>query len=126
MLCGANVHKGRLPEEAAALEGSVHCDFEIASERLAQCVVGMQERWTETVELVLPRWFPWLDVGAGVCDRTEGNRRVWRAERSREDLPEPIREVLRQHNACDMRLYELGAQIFERQLDVARAASAGV
>ena len=93
---------------------------------MGRCVVGMQERWDETVAEVLPRWFPWLDVNA-TCPAGQrhgaavGNRRQWRAEKTHADLPAELLVVLRRHNRCDLALHELGRSLFERQLEVARA-----
>ena len=76
MFCGQNNLKGRLPN-AARLDRNEPCTFEIARLRLSQCVVGMQEKWNDTLR-VLGRWAPWIDTRdacpSGSAGRNEGVR----------------------------------------------------
>merc|ERR1711907_186623 len=110
MFCGQNNLKGRLPN-AARLDRNEPCTFEIARLRLSQCVVGMQEKWNDTLR-VLGRWAPWIDTRDACPSGSAGRNEGVRAERIG-DLPVALVELLRKHNACDLKLYRYAQERFE-------------
>jgi hypothetical protein len=58
-LSSANVHKGRYHNTEAPIHRPL--SFSLALKRMEQCVVGIQEDWHGTTE-VLRHWFPWIQV----------------------------------------------------------------
>ena len=58
-LSTANVHKGRIYDVETPMYRPM--SLPVAKKRMEQCVVGIQEHWSDTT-LVLRHWFPWVEV----------------------------------------------------------------
>ena len=121
MLSGANWHKGKTPEEVVALRAEAlgrgstlpGCVRSVASRRLAQCVVGLQDDWTNT-QRVLRHWYPWLVFSD---DKWMNTGRGDRAEKPNQLRAESL-DVIERHNVVDLELYAQAAAAFTQQLVV--------
>jgi autonomous glycyl radical cofactor GrcA len=87
----------------------------------AQCVVGLQERWKETKE-VIKVWFPWMDLSLGDSERRRMH--LYDGKETIETLREDIRWVIEEENACDILLHKQMTAQFEKQLEVIQQSKA--
>ena len=85
-----------------------------ATKHLNQCVVGLQERWADTLA-VMRRWFPWL---SGSLDHNKRKMHLFSGKEDRHALLPELRSVLEGINRCDMALYEAMERRFEQQMQV--------
>lgn len=85
-----------------------------AHANLRQCVVGLQEQWNQTLQ-VLDHWFPWLDFS-----ENPGRKKmsIYSGLETRKSLRRELYDVLVALNPCDMMLYEEMQRIFTTQLEV--------
>lgn len=95
------------PEIPAAL-------YPRARTNLRQCVVGLQEQWNQTLQ-VLDHWFPWLDYSD---NPTRKKMSIYSGLETRKTLRVELHDVLVALNPCDMMLYEEMQKIFAAQLEV--------
>ena len=98
---------GPLPPEA----------LQEAVRHLGQCVVGLQERWSDTLA-VLQRWFPWM---AASLDNDTRKMHLFSGKEDRYTLLPELKSVLESINQCDLALYEAMEQRFDRQMQVLEA-----
>jgi hypothetical protein len=147
MFSGNNKRKGQPTSKIFSLNAGSKVDskrweldkttLDIAKTNLATCVVGMQEEWQPTVQ-VLERWFPWVKErvdakGEAITDSAAlsamgganahaANPLMVRAHagknkpKKEEQLSEDLLEVIRRHNRYDLELYEFGTAIFKQQI----------
>eukprot|EP01038_Epipyxis_sp_PR26KG_P007909 gene7909-10736_t len=96
---------------------------EIAINNTKHCVIGVLERWDETIE-VINHWFPWIDF-----TKDRNKRLMWsyvtdpsihREKENKNNIRPELRIVLENINYCDLALYDEMNRIFEMQLKVAR------
>jgi hypothetical protein len=95
----------------------------IALANAGKCVVGLQDRWEETLE-VLKFWFPWIDLDLG--DRQRRKMHYTEYRETMDTLRADIRQVIEQENRCDMLLYKQQTEQFENQLEVIKAFKKGL
>jgi hypothetical protein len=95
------------PEIPAAL-------YPRAIRNINTCVVGLQERWNETLQ-VLDHWYPWIDFTQQPHARRMS---LYRGMETRATLRRDLYEVLVALNPCDMLLYEEMQRLFDKQLQV--------
>lgn len=87
-----------------------------AIENTKKCVIGMTDRWSETLTLI-SSWFPWIHISEEI--RLNTAERGYRDDEIRQDLL----DVILEHNRCDLHLYSEMKQIFENQLYYRRKLS---
>lgn len=92
--------------------------MDIALGNVQHCVVGLQERWKDTKE-VLKHWFPWIDMTLGDDERRKMH--LFSNKETIETLRLDIRAAIEEENRCDLRLHQLMASKFEKQMQVVRA-----
>jgi hypothetical protein len=83
-----------------------------ARQNIQQCVIGLQERWKETLQ-VLDHWFPWMDYSE---DPTRKKMSLYSGIERRGTLRPELYDVLVRLNPCDMMLYEEMVRLFDRQI----------
>ena len=100
-------------------------DIQEAKRRLRHCVVGLTERWSETIE-ILEYWFPWMGKiektarfnvnsdpqGVSQFQSKERKRMKETSKTLRSDLAAAILEV----NPCDQAIYDEMQPIFTEEL----------
>ena len=88
--------------------------YPTARRNLQQCVVGLQERWKDTLR-VLDHWFPWIDFS-----RDPGRRKMslYTGLETRYTLRAELYSLLVALNPCDMMLYEEMQRLFALQMEV--------
>jgi hypothetical protein len=89
-----------------------------AKNNMAKCVVGLQERWSQTQQMIL-HWFPW--VGDFSHDPERRKMHLFSGKETRQSLRPDLREVLESINKCDIALYEEMVATFEKQMLVLQA-----
>lgn len=82
-----------------------------AIENSKSCIVGITERWDDTVK-VIRSWFPWIEIVKEV--QLNAGEKSYRDFKPREDLI----EVIREYNQCDIRLYSEMLRQFRNQLSL--------
>lgn len=85
-----------------------------ALRNIQQCVVGLQDRWTDTLQ-VLDTWFPWIDFST---DPYRKKMHLYSGKENRTTIRPELYEVLARLNPCDMLLYEESTRLFELQMNV--------
>ena len=92
-----------------------HLDAARVISRARQCVVGLQERWNETL-MVFMRWFPWAAADVDPMLRlmhAEGAETV-------ADLRDDVKQVILEANPCDAVVFAAMESRFEEQLAAMR------
>jgi hypothetical protein len=94
-------------------------DVDEALRRLNQVVVGLQDRWDDTLQ-VLSHWFPWIEY-----DEEHRQTKV-HATKAKEgvdvaSLKPSLRRVIEDASQCDLVLYAAALRRFEAQMRVLRA-----
>lgn len=121
MLTGAKTHSGRFPNETEADPAAATATFPdalLATRRLSQCVVGVQEEWADTTR-VIRHYFPWIPV----ADRVRGNVGFSAAGEvapgaaleTAATLPRALIDVFDTHNRCDLALHAAALERFRAQ-----------
>jgi hypothetical protein len=87
-----------------------------ARSNLQQCVIGLQERWADTLH-VLDHWLPWIDFSR---DPQIKKMSLYSGLETRTTLRRELFEVLVKLNPCDMMLYEEAQRLFAQQMEVLR------
>lgn len=123
MLLSKSYHRGKFPEEVNFLKSQIGEEFSAplnmtqAIENLDKCVVGIQNDWQLSKEVIW-HWFPWLKfvddamVNTGMGDRAE----------KRGQLRPELREELEKCNQCDMAVWEHSLKKFKAEEKVVRKA----
>ena len=88
-------------------------DTQEAISRLQYTIVGILERWNDTVK-VINHWFPWIDF---TNDFNRKRMFIFRGKENRDELLPELYEVLANFNRCDMNLYDHMKIRFDDQLD---------
>lgn len=88
-----------------------------AKSNLQQCVVGLQERWNETLQ-VLDVWIPWIDFST---DAQRRKMKLYSGVETRHTLRPELHDVLVRLNPCDMMLYEEMQRLFQLQMEIVKA-----
>lgn len=84
-----------------------------------QCVVAITEKWTESAELIVNHWFPWMNFEDYTISRTEV---LMGEEKEKASFLRPeMRQFILDQNQCDTALYEKMKILHEKQLQVVNA-----
>jgi hypothetical protein len=123
MLCSAKSLEGQPIEghfqhEMISLPPPKPYTPEQATLRLSRCVVGILERWHETLD-VLAAFFPWMLLD----DWAENINRKKELMETRETLRPELVQVIERYNSCDRIVYGTALDMFEAQLAAAAAAA---
>ena len=96
--------------------------IQTALKNVEHCVIGITEFWSETSEPFFRRWFPWLLFEEYTILRTEMLYSPTTGAKA-EYLRDELKQVILDHNPCDLALYEKMVQLHEKQMDVVFASA---
>jgi hypothetical protein len=88
-------------------------DIRISLENMSKCVVGIYERWSETIT-VLKHFFPWFQILPS--KKNIQRMKLVTGKESKDTLRTDIYHLLAQHNGCDMIIYDKMMELFDKQL----------
>jgi hypothetical protein len=88
--------------------------IDIAVSNMKQCVVGILERWDETID-VINHWFPWIDF---TSNPTRRRMFLYSGKETLKTIRPELLEVLHDVNKCDMILYEEMILLFNKQISI--------
>lgn len=119
-LLGARRTTGRLVTDIPTLqwdggEALSEGSAATAAANMQRCVVGVLNRWDETVT-VLEHWFPWMNLQS---NPNPNRRRYFLAEHvevRREPLQPATRRLIEDSNRCDMEVHQELVKRFDTQL----------
>lgn len=104
---------------------SFHRAVDVSVRRVDRCVVGIQERWSESMA-VLQFWFPWLvtnshsnDEQNAISSSSRSKRRMFlniSEQETPHSLRRDIRDMILRRNRCDVQVYDHMQKRFEAQL----------
>ncbi len=121
VLTNTRVTTGRLVSDSEALivpPGMTPEDAELAQANVDSCVIGLQDRWKDTLEIV-NHWFPWIHT------KRDPDRRkmdIYSGKETMANLKESARQHILDLNQCDLAVYERMVLRFEKQLAAIRAS----
>ena len=90
---------------------------EQAMKNIKLCVVGIQEKWKETVQII-KFWYPWIKI-----EEEKKKMKLYSNTETIDTIRDDIKELILKYNTCDMQLYELMLLQFEKQMQVLTDAS---
>ena len=110
---------GHLVSEAMFVPSGLSSeDGALALVNVDSCVIGLQERWKETLEIV-NHWFPWINT---TRDPHRRKMDIYSGKETITDLKESTRQHIFDLNKCDLAVYERMVARFEKQLSAIRAS----
>jgi hypothetical protein len=93
-------------------------DLRITLDNMSKCVIGIQERWNETIT-ILKYFFPWLQM---LSSRKNTRRMKSLIEKETKDSLRPdIYQAFVNSNGCDMIAYHKMIELFDKQLQYINA-----
>ena len=92
--------------------------YAVAAARLGQCVVGLLDRWNDTLA-VLNHWFPWIDT---TNDPYRRRYYLYSNKETRQTARKDLYSMVVKHNACDMMLHAQLLAQFEKQIAIAQSS----
>ncbi len=87
---------------------------QLAIERVRKSVVGVLERWNETL-VAVKHWFPWIQINEEGDKLNNNNRKD-----SAKDLRPELLQVIKDNNQCDIQVYEEMNRLLNLQLESIR------
>ncbi len=88
-------------------------EIELSVKNTLQCVVGVQERWSETLN-VINHWFPWIPISSDSKERLNDNNNL-RKENERTIRPDLLKVII-DSNRCDLEVHSAVLRRFAEQL----------
>ncbi len=119
VLSNTRVTTGRLSSERIYVPPGVSPeDRAFALNNVDSCIIGLQERWEETME-VLNHWFPWINTTRNPNRR---KMQIYSGKESMSDLKQSVSRQILDLNKCDLAVYEKMVARFDKQLEALRAS----